>query len=262
MDASNSFGRTVADFNILVAEDEVINQRIVTRILSNAGYGSMVVADGRDVIRALESSKYDLILMDYFLPGMDGVEVTRAIRRGQSGLVDPDIPIIALTAHDSEEHLEKCTAAGMNACLTKPAEPQVLITAIKRLLDEDRAEDSPAVCRNGESIKPGAPERLARNATIESSDDAVIDKFLQELPMDVSRLHSALEAGDRSKIELVSHRLRGALAYLGASGLAALLAELERAARTGDLELARSLVSELDGELKKLQAGSSVGEIE
>lgn len=260
MEASKSSGRSFADINILIAEDEVINQRVVTKILSDAGYGSNVVDDGCQVIRALESSKYDLILMDFFLPGMDGVEITRAIRNGQSDLVDPDIPIIALTALDSREHLEKCTAAGMNASLTKPAKPKLLLATIARLLAGDRVEPGTADDSKGGIENPLEPEHQGKESVDFMPDDAVIDKFLQEVPNEISRLHSALETEDLSTIEFISHRLKGAMAYLGASGLADRIAELEKAGSEGDLERAKNLVSELTRGMEIFHVEVSSGE--
>ena len=103
---------------ILLAEDNIINQKVATRILSQMGYRPDVVQDGVEVLDALERAKYDVILMDLQMPNMDGLEATRQIRKLYEG---PKRPwIIAMTANAMDTDRDNCFAAGMDGYLSKP----------------------------------------------------------------------------------------------------------------------------------------------
>lgn len=116
-------------FRILIAEDNTINQLITVQMLKIAGYRADVVANGREVLLALNSISYDLILMDCQMPEMDGYEATRILRQQQSKL-----PIIALTANAFKEDRIRCLESGMSDYLTKPLDRFVLISAVDRWL--------------------------------------------------------------------------------------------------------------------------------
>ena len=104
---------------ILLAEDNLVNQRLVQRVLEKVGHGVVVVGNGREALDELKKDTFDLILMDVQMPEMDGFEATRAIRKSEE-LTKAHVPIVALTAHAMKGDLERCLAAGMDAYLSKP----------------------------------------------------------------------------------------------------------------------------------------------
>jgi PAS domain S-box-containing protein len=114
---------------ILLAEDNVINQLVALKILKKLGYRADAVANGREVIKALETIPYDLVLMDCQMPEMDGFEATRAIRN-----LNLNIPIIAMTANAMKGDREMCLQAGMNDYLSKPVRSADLAAALERWL--------------------------------------------------------------------------------------------------------------------------------
>ncbi|MCX5908289.1 MAG: response regulator [Deltaproteobacteria bacterium] len=116
---------------VLLAEDNVINQRVAIGFLEKLGYQAEAVTNGREVIRALQRKSYDLVLMDLQMPEMDGYEATRRIREGNT-VLNPTIPIVALTAHTMRGDLEKCLKTGMNDLLSKPIQLKVLGEVIER----------------------------------------------------------------------------------------------------------------------------------
>ncbi|MCC8190306.1 MAG: response regulator, partial [Planctomycetes bacterium] len=121
------------NLRILLADDNVINQKVVIGILGKNGCSVDAVSNGREAIKALESNYYDLVLMDCLMPEMDGFEATRRIREGgTTGGMDANIPIIALTASAMQGDREKCLAAGMNDYVTKPIIASNLLDAISR----------------------------------------------------------------------------------------------------------------------------------
>jgi signal transduction histidine kinase/DNA-binding response OmpR family regulator len=114
-----------ASLRILLAEDNLVNQRLAMRLLEKRGHSVVVAGNGRETFAAFESGGFDLILMDLQMPEMDGFEATAAIRdREREG--GNRISIVALTAHAMKGDREKCLAAGMDGYLTKPIRPQEL----------------------------------------------------------------------------------------------------------------------------------------
>jgi CheY-like chemotaxis protein len=114
---------------ILVAEDNLINQKVVVRLLDMLGYTADVVGNGVEALRLLGSDHYDAVLMDMHMPVMDGLETTRAIRRLDGAA--SRIPIIAVTANAIQGERQKCLSAGMNDYITKPIEKEAFASALE-----------------------------------------------------------------------------------------------------------------------------------
>jgi CheY-like chemotaxis protein len=110
---------------ILLAEDNLVNQRLATRLLEKRGHRVAVAANGRDALEALAKESYDLVLMDVQMPEMDGMEATAKIREMEK-FTGRHQPVVALTAHAMKGDQELCLAAGMDGYLTKPIRQQEL----------------------------------------------------------------------------------------------------------------------------------------
>ena len=119
----------LSGLRILLAEDNVINQRMVTRILEKQGCTVTVAGTGKEAVSAFDKEQFDLILMDIQMPEMDGLAATQEIRK-QSSI--KKIPIIAMTGHATEEDREKCLEAGMDDYISKPIKPEMVFDKIKR----------------------------------------------------------------------------------------------------------------------------------
>ena len=118
--------------HLLVVEDDLLNQTIVCRLLSHAGYTSTAASDGAQALALVAVQHFDLVLMDWQMPGMDGLEVTRRMRAGAAGPAGQTVPIVALTANAFSEDRAACLGAGMNDFLTKPVLAERLIAAVQR----------------------------------------------------------------------------------------------------------------------------------
>jgi len=118
---------------VLLAEDNRVNQHLATRLLENMGHHVTLARNGRQAVEAHRRDAFDLILMDVQMPDMDGLEATALIRQAEQG-TGRRVPIVALTAHAMQGDREKCLAAGMDAYVSKPLDPQSLAVTIATLL--------------------------------------------------------------------------------------------------------------------------------
>jgi len=116
--------------SILVAEDNAVNRRLITKVLESAGHGVTAVTDGREAVKIIETEIFDLILMDMEMPGMDGLEATQLIRERE--LPGSRIPIYALTVHTLPADRDRCFAAGMDGFISKP----IAVDDVLRLVAE------------------------------------------------------------------------------------------------------------------------------
>ncbi len=129
---------------ILVAEDNVVNQKVALHILQKLGYRADAVADGREAVMALETIPYDLVLMDVQMPQMDGFEATGVIRDPASRVRNHHIPVIAMTAHAMKGDREKCLEAGMDDYVSKPVTALALNEILEKYLQSETVSTVPA----------------------------------------------------------------------------------------------------------------------
>jgi CheY-like chemotaxis protein len=121
--------------DILLVEDNILNQKVVSFNLKKYNYNVTAVTNGFDAIEEIRQKKYDLILMDLMLPGMNGYEITTAIRKyEQENGSEKQIPIIAITANTLDNDREKCFTAGMNEYLSKPFTSEQLLEKVRTFI--------------------------------------------------------------------------------------------------------------------------------
>ncbi|MBF0225514.1 MAG: response regulator [Desulfobacterales bacterium] len=121
-----------SDLKILLAEDNLVNQKLALKLLEKFGYAANAVINGKEAVKALEENDYDIVLMDVQMPEMDGLEATKVIRNPSSKVKNHSIPIIALTAHAMKGDKELCIDVGMNDYISKPISPQKLMDIIEK----------------------------------------------------------------------------------------------------------------------------------
>ncbi len=120
---------------ILIAEDNIVNQKLALRFLDKLGYRADAVANGKEAVKSLEMIPYDIVLMDVQMPEMDGLEATKIIRDPESNVINHNVPIIAMTAHAMKGDREICLEAGMNDYISKPIDTQKLNEVIEKWID-------------------------------------------------------------------------------------------------------------------------------
>ncbi len=128
---------------VLIVEDNLVNQRLVLRLVEKLGYRAELAANGRLALEALARTRYSVVLMDCQMPELDGYEATRAVRAGEAGVLDPQVPIVALTAHAMERDKERALEAGMDDYLTKPVQLEMLAQQLARWCGPSEAEAGP-----------------------------------------------------------------------------------------------------------------------
>ena len=126
---------TTAPLRVLVAEDEPTNLIVTTRFLKVLGHEFVTAVSGAEALEKLAAEPFDLVLMDIEMPEMSGLDATRAIRAGKVAGLDPDIPILALSAWGNEQ-LQAIRRAGMNGLVAKPLEMDELARALAPYADE------------------------------------------------------------------------------------------------------------------------------
>ena len=134
---SNNGKLSFRRLRILLAEDNPVNQRLSVHMLEKMGHLVAVAQTGKEALDALQTGKFDLVLMDLQMPEMDGFAATREIRTAEQGRQD-HIPVIAMTAHAMKGDREECLAAGMDDYLAKPINSEELHQVIERVMSAGR----------------------------------------------------------------------------------------------------------------------------
>jgi CheY-like chemotaxis protein/HPt (histidine-containing phosphotransfer) domain-containing protein len=241
---------------ILLAEDNVINQKVAQHMLKLLGYRVDVVANGWEAVRALEMINYDLVLMDCMMPDMDGYEATSMIRDSDSKVYNHDVPIIAMTANAMKGDREKCIEAGMDDYLAKPVRKDELKSAIERWLNKSVSN---MAHQQEESEKIG-PLPLFNEADLSERLDndqdfirMILDESLQELPTRFEELREQLQGDDTITIRHQAHTLKGVAANISAEALRDICFKIESAVKEGGagLEAARELLPNLERTVAK-----------
>ena len=151
---------------ILLAEDNVVNQKLALRLLEKFGYRANAVANGAEAVEAFQTIPYDLVLMDVQMPEMDGLEATRIIR-GMEDTMNRHIPIIAMTAHAMTGDRERCIKNGMDDYISKPIKPQELQEVIEKQLFKVK------ILTQETDVHGSTPQRDEDHKEVPSTEDQV-----------------------------------------------------------------------------------------
>ncbi|MBV5341565.1 MAG: response regulator [Deltaproteobacteria bacterium] len=234
--------------SILLAEDNIINQKVALNILNKLGCRVDIVANGLQAVRALELREYDLVLMDCLMPVMNGVEATIAIRAADSRVLNRSVPVIALTANAMKGDREICLQAGMDDYLTKPIVMPVLAAVLTKWLTAGRQE---AVTVPNKAYRPeehllfnGAELLCNFGGDVEFAKSIMVDA-LTEIPRHIDVLQVFFADKDIKSVHVQAHTIRGFAANLCIPALNKVASAIEDAAKKGDFESAQVALPEL-----------------
>jgi signal transduction histidine kinase/CheY-like chemotaxis protein/HPt (histidine-containing phosphotransfer) domain-containing protein len=224
---------------ILLAEDNIINQRVATGILRKAGHAVTIVNNGKEALAAIASQRFDVILMDMQMPEMGGEEAMAAIRAREHA-TGGHLPIIALTAHAMKGDREMCLDAGADGYVAKPLSPQDLLQQIDALARRSQEQD-PAGQRA--ALRRQLLESVAGDQALLSE---IVELFAAEAPRHLETIGRAIAAGDAAAVYAAAHALRGSAANFGPQHLSAALDDLERHAKLGDMATCAAVLPPVD----------------
>jgi signal transduction histidine kinase/CheY-like chemotaxis protein/HPt (histidine-containing phosphotransfer) domain-containing protein len=259
-----SSARCERPLRILLAEDNVINQRVAVGLLQERGHQVTVAHNGREAVTLAESRPFDAVLMDMQMPEMDGIEATNAIRAVERQ-VGGHLPIIAMTASAMKGDRERCLAAGMDGYVSKPIDVAQLLRVLEGIVA------APALV---EYIRPISAASPGADSSAESNLSDVIDlaiarerlppgdgqlrEFAQLLMTEASKLladvQHACSEGDAIRLRRAAHTLGSSASLFGAQHIVKISANLERFAADNRLSDAASLVPQLETEITRLLA--------
>jgi PAS domain S-box-containing protein len=239
----------LAGSRVLLVEDNEINMQVAREILQ--GYGIVVeeATGGHEAIEILRtgSARFDGVLLDIQMPELDGYGVARAVR---SDLQQPDLPLIAMTAHVGEEDRARCLQAGMNDHIAKPIDPRILMTTLanwitpRKLTKGSRKSKTWGILPSPSPLSDTLPGIDVEAAVRRLSGNyhlfvRLFHDYCRKYKGVVTDISHAITAGDRERAKRIAHTLKGASGNLSITGVQKIAGELEAAlglAGKGDLD--------------------------
>jgi CheY-like chemotaxis protein/HPt (histidine-containing phosphotransfer) domain-containing protein len=259
---------------LLLADDNLVNQKVGVRMLKTLGYQVDIAANGREAVEAITRTAYAGVLMDCQMPEMDGFEATREIRKRERST--PHLPIIAMTATTMAGDREKCLEAGMNDFLSKPVKLEDLTCVLRKWLTQPSStiphewEAEPHHPDNREASvqsrtsapDPSPPldsETLADLRRLGGDEDptffiSVINQFCQDSVTHMDGISLAIRENKSDSLCKMAHAFKGCSRTIGAKPLAELAFQLEQMGQTQNLEKAQAIFVSLQSECERVQA--------
>ena len=253
---------TAPDAKVLIVDDNSVNLTVSEGLLEPLKMKTEAALSGKEAIRKIEETHFDLILMDHMMPEMDGVETTRIIRR-----MYPDydnVPIIALTANAVNGVKEMFLSEGMNDFVAKPIELRVLVSKIRQWLPPE------LIKKTGSSVKEETPDDISEEVFSEKSGGladldideamrllgteklfmAVLAEFTRTIPEKEERVERLYRSRKWADYAIEVHGLKNASRQIGAMELSSMCAELEKAAKSSNEETVMQIHDEMTGKLR------------
>lgn len=233
------------DSPVLLVEDNVVNRTVAVRMLEKLGVQAETAENGQEALEMIRNNSYPLVFMDCQMPVMDGYSAVRALRSEDSEWYNPDLIVIALTAHASAEQRERSLHAGMNDHITKPVQLSVLKEKLGYWLmpsstdsgaeeENDKKQEETAEADPGEIFIPEqAVQRMGGDRQLLGE---VINIFLEDMPKQLAELESAIAAEDAAAGERFAHSLKGGSSNIGAEKMRRHFYRMELAGKDGRLE--------------------------
>jgi two-component system sensor histidine kinase/response regulator len=245
---------------VLLAEDNDVNQEVAKEILADAGCTVEIVATGAAAVEAINSRRYDVVLMDCQMPEMDGFAAARMIRdREQKQPTGRRLPIIALTANAIQGDRERCLSAGMDAYVTKPVDPETLYETLAASVErragaaaatstESRREPSPATTSKPPIDLDSLLRRCRGKAPLV---ETLLTKFEAAVGTQLEQINAGMTRLDGAAVSRLAHTIKGASANLSADQLSHEAAELERLSVLGEWDSTTESLRRLESRIRE-----------
>ena len=246
-------------FKVLLAEDNIVNQKVSLKILNIAGYYVDAVFNGAEAVEAIQKEHYDLILMDIQMPGVDGYAATKQIRQLENEL--SNTPIVALTAHALTGDKEKCLNAGMNDYLTKPIIAKDLIGKVDSLLkiDEQNSKDTIQEKREEEMSIIDVEQLKKVSLGDQNFEKELLLSYLNDIELKMETLVELSDEKDLKKLVDLAHTMKGASYTVGAKKIGDETYAIELSGKNNDrenvkerIENLRNIILETQNEIQKI----------
>jgi two-component system, sensor histidine kinase and response regulator len=236
---------------VLLAEDNLVNQKLAVRLLERRGHQVTVANNGREALELLKQQPFDCILMDVQMPEMDGYEATTAIRREEI-TTGKHIPIIAMTAYAMKGDRERCLAVGMDRYISKPVRAKELFESIEGIptASSESITAAPAA-RPADGVLDEA-EALRRVGEDRQLLGELAEVFLNESPRLLESIRTAIAGQDAAKVRIFAHSLKGAIDNFAAQAAYKAALRLEMLGRDGNLAEAKQACAGLEKEMDRL----------
>ncbi len=244
VESTKPVGRSL---QILLAEDNLVNQKLACCLLEKWGHSVIVVMDGKAAVETATSQHFDAVLMDIQMPIFTGLEATRHIRNREAG-TNQHVPIIALTAHAAPRDRDLCLRAGMDAYVSKPIRQADLLYILNQIATaEELTNEYTTNEDNTDSLSnndPAGPPFRVEDVLYRLDGDEMLLKdiaglFVESCPESLRQIQESLTQQDSKTLIAVVHTLKGSVGnFCAASALQAAL-DVEQAARDGDLRAAQ-----------------------
>ena len=245
----------VRPLQILLAEDNLANQKLAVGLLSKQGHKITVAPNGQAAVDAWESKSFDLILMDVQMPVMDGMEATQTIREREA-IRGTHITIIAMTAHAMTGDRERCLDAGMDEYLCKPIRGKVIASKLGELFGDT---DSQASSSSTIDVPTSALPLIDWNDAselVEGDNDllqVLLEAALEEVPELLTLISDSLKSGDLETASRAAHTIKGSLLTISAQRAAEVASTLETALKEKQLSATKPMLSELQDQFQRLK---------
>jgi len=237
-----------------VGEDNPVNQMVIRKILEHGQHTVTVVANGEQVLEALESDTYDLLILDMHMPVINGIEVVNIFRCTFPG--QRHIPIMMLTANATKEAIQSCQDAGLDAYLTKPVIPQKLLDTVAGLVDDKACNHADTAGPPRQAAPVNSPQKaplvdleildaISRAAKSRDFMTKLVDGYIGNAQNLIEQISSAVAHKKYKDIPDLAHSLHGSSCCIGASRLATLAEKLSGLIKTGNHFLLQIHINEL-----------------
>jgi two-component system sensor histidine kinase/response regulator len=245
--------------HILLAEDNIVNQRLAMDLLQGKGHYVILARNGREAVAALEQEDFDLVLMDVQMPEMDGFEATGIIRQKEMEKGKGHIPIVAMTAHAMKGDRERCIEAGMDDYVTKPINAKELFEVIEKITTGTKEKEQGGISMPRENNKPSLDTFDLSKALeiVDGNKDLfkeIANMLLENLPHDLEKIKEAIAVSDAHMLEHAAHSLKGALGNFGAKRSFEAAYRLEKLGKEGKMDGTEDAFKEFEKELVALES--------